>query len=251
MDVWVPIQAAIQLVSAGLYFWVARTVLDRSVEGDARRANALFATWWVALGIVYLLLPALSVLPRTLGHRDLALATTLMNALFTLIAVAVWGLVYYLVYLYTGTPRWFWPITGFYVALAFSLLYLIAWLDPNGFDAAGRLTFTKEGLDVGPSIALSLAFSGPVLLSALGYGSLYFQAREPAARYRIALVSGAFLAQFGWSLASGLLQLSRRFPDSVALLLVGSAFPLLAAVAILLAFRPPQRVRERWEGSAA
>lgn len=245
MDVWVLVQAAIQLVSAGLYLWVARLVLDRELDGPSRQANSLFGTWWVALGVVYLLIPALNLPPRAFGYQNLALATALTYAVLALIAVAVWGLVYYLVYLYTGNPKWFWPITAFYVALAFALLYLVAWLDPNGFDAAGRLTYANKQLGPAPSIALGLAFSGPVVLSALGYGSLFFQAREPAARYRIALVSGAFLVQFGWSLTSSMLQLSRRFPDSVALPLIGSGLALLAAAAIVLAFRPPRRVLAR------
>lgn len=245
MDVWVVIQAAIQVLSAALYFWVARIVLDRAVEGESRRANALFATWWLSLGVVYLLLPAFTLPARAFGYQNLALATALLYALFALIALAVWGLVYYLVYLYTGNARWFWPITAFYIALAFSLLYLVAWLDPSGFDASGRLTYTNQQLSPGPSIALGLAFSGPVILSAIGYGSLYFQARDPSSRYRIALVSGAFLVQFGWSLASSMLQLSRRFPNSVTLSLIGSGLAIAAALAIVLAFRPPPRVRAR------
>src|SRR5438067_3470052 len=128
------LQAAVQLVSAALYLWVARTVLQREVEGEARRANVLFAVFWVGLGIVYLLAPLFTIPAQLFGYRDLALAITLLNSLLLLIAAAVWGLVYYLVYLYTGSRRAFWPITVFYIGLGLVLLYLVAWLDPRGFN---------------------------------------------------------------------------------------------------------------------
>jgi hypothetical protein len=239
------VPAGVQLLSAALYFWVARIVLRRRIEGEARRANALFALWWIALGFVFLLSPLYSLPPRLLGYRDLPLAITVLNVSLLLIVAAVWGLVYYLAYVYTGSSRWFWPITAFYAVLALVFLYLLAWLNPTGFDGAGRLVFERKQLTGAPAIALGLMLTLPVVVAALGYGSLFFQVREAAARYRIGLVSGAFLLQFGWSTASTLLQLSRRYPDSLALSLVSNALGLVSAVAILLAFRPPRAVRKR------
>src|SRR5438270_8997866 len=107
-------QAGVQLVSAILYLWVGRTVLQRDVEGEARRANALFAFFWIGLGLVFLMVPFFILPTQLFGYRDLAFAITLLNVLFIMIAAAVWGLVYFLVYLYTGDRRWFWPITVFY-----------------------------------------------------------------------------------------------------------------------------------------
>ncbi|MHB8605552.1 MAG: hypothetical protein ACYDCK_09895 [Thermoplasmatota archaeon] len=235
----------IQWISAGLYLWVARMVVTRHVEGETKRANTLFGVWWAALGLVFLFAPFLSVLPRVIGYQDLALSITLLNAVLLLVAVAVWGLVYYLVYLYTGNSRFFWPLTAFYVAFALALLYVVAYLDPNGFDASGTLTFTRGQLNGAPAIALGLLFSGPVIAAALAYGSLYFRVREREQKYRVGLVSGAFLVQFGWSFVSSLLQLPRRYPDSVAVSLAGNVLGILSAIAILIAFRPPRMIRER------
>ncbi|HEX2022641.1 MAG TPA: hypothetical protein VHH36_08000, partial [Candidatus Thermoplasmatota archaeon] len=237
--------AAVQVASGALYLWVARIVLRRRVEGDARLANALFATWWIALGLVFLAVPAYSVATRTLGARDLALAVTFVNVVLLLVVVAVWGLVYYLVYLYTGSQRAFWPVSAFYVAFSAVVLYLVAWMQPNGFDDEGTLTFVRERLTGAPAVALGLLFSLPVVLAALAYGSLFFRVRDPAPRYRIGLVAGAFLLQFGWSVVSTALQLPQRYPDSLALSLLSNALGVVAAVSVLLAFKPPRAVRER------
>lgn len=245
------VQSAVQWISAILYLWVARIVLERPLEGSARVANALFGVWWIALGIVFLILPILTVPPRLLGYENLPLAVTILNAVFMLIVAAVWGLVYYLAYLYTGSRRIFWPITAFYVGLAFVLLFLIAWLHPVGFDATGRVSYEREALPGGTGVVLGLFFSGPVVLAALAYGSLFFRVKEAAARYRVGMVSGAFLLQFGWSLVSSMLQLNRRYPNSATLSFISSAIAVLAAIAILMAFKPPRIVRERLAAVAA
>ena len=236
--------AGIQFASAALYLWVGEIVLRRRLDGEAKRANALFGVWWVVLGLVFLLAPLYSISVRILGFRDLAFAVTVVNILLVMLVGAVWGLVYYLAYVYTGSTRLFWPVTAFYVALAAGLLYVIAWRDPTGFAADGALTFAREPLAGPAAISLGLMFSLPVFTAAVAYASLFLKVRDFESRYRIGLVSGAFIVQFGWSIVSNLLQLSRRYPDSLTLTLVSNALGVLAAVGVLLAFRPPRAVRE-------
>lgn len=239
------IAATVNVASAGLYFWVGRLVLGRELSGASKGANMAFACWWMGLGALYLLIPAYSVPPRVFGYENLPLAVTLLNLVFVLLVAAMAGLVYYLVYLYTGSSRALVPIVLFYAALGFVLLYLIAWLQPIGYKPDGTLEFARQQLPGAPSLALGLMFSLPVIAAALAYGSLFFRVRAPGPRYRIALVAGAFLVQFGWSFVSTLLQLSRRYPGSLTLTLVGNAFGIAAAIAILLAFRPPRALERR------
>ncbi|MFA5862003.1 MAG: hypothetical protein WDA16_09955 [Candidatus Thermoplasmatota archaeon] len=240
------VQASIQFASALLYLWVARIILMRHLEGDTKKANTLFGVWWLALGIVFLFAPLFSVLPQIVGYRNLAFSVSLLNALLVLIVVAAWGLVYYLVYLYSGNPRWFWPLTAFYVLLAFGLLYLVAWLNPNGFKESGALSFEREQLTGAPQIGIGLLFSLPVVIAALAYGSLFFQVEGAAAKYRIGLVSGGFILQFGWSTLSSLLQLSQRYPEADWLPLVSNVLGVVAALCVLIAFRPPRALRQRF-----
>lgn len=242
-------QTAVGLVTAALYIWVARIVLVKDVEGEAKRANVMFAVWWLALALLYFVAPLLS-LPPQFGYRDLALAVTVLNIVFLLIVVAIWGLVYYLAYLYTGDKRWFWPLAVFYFLLGCGLLYFLTWLDPSGFKDDGSLAFTKQSTGapaISPviSIAFGLAFIIPVLIAAVAYGTLFFRVHEPGPRYRIGMVSGAFILQFGWSAISTILQLSVKYPDSLGLALLGNALGIASAVIILLAFRPPRGIRER------
>lgn len=238
------VQASIQFVSAILYVWVSRIILNRSLEGDAKKANLLFAVFWLALGLVLLLAPLLSVLPQIVGYRNLAFSVALLNVLLVLIVVAAWGLVYYLAYLYSGDPRWFWPITAFYAVLALGLLYLVAWLNPNGFKDSGELAYERTQAG-GPQIGIGLLFSLPVVIAAVAYGSLFFKVDGPAAKYRIGLVSSGFILQFGWSALSSALQLPQRFPNADWLPLISNIFGVTAAIAVLLAFRPPRSLRER------
>lgn len=244
------LQAAVQFGSGLLYLWVARVVLNRRFAGDAKRANGLFALWWVGLGATFIVASAYGAIPRLLGFRDIALATTLLNALLILLVVAVWALVSYLAYLYSGKAPPFAPITAFYIALGVGLLYAVAWLNPSGFDGDGRVVFERQQLAGAPGMALGLLFSLPVVIAALAYGSLFFRVRDVAARYRIGLVAGAFLVQFGWSAVSSALQLSRRYPNSLTLALVSNGLGVAAALAILLAFRPPRLVRDRLDAWA-
>jgi hypothetical protein len=237
------IQAAFQVCAAALYAWVASLVYQRELSGEGRRANALFATWWLALGLVLLLAPLYSV-PPVLGYRDLALAVTLLNALLLLIVVAIWGLVYYLVYLYTGNARWFWPLTVAYGTLAVGLLYLIAWADPTGFEADGTLHLEHE-LVGPPAVAFGLLFSLPIVVAALAYGSLFFRVADRGPRYRIAMVAGAFLFQFGWSTVSNVTGISRTYRGALWLQLLSDVITVLVAVVVVMAFRPPRAIRQR------
>src|SRR5581483_12039131 len=96
------LQVAVNLACAGLYAWVGAVVLKRGVSQDARLANNLFATWWFALAVVFLLIPAYIVPLRALDYRSVPFATVFIIVLLILIVAAMWGLAYYLVYLFTG-----------------------------------------------------------------------------------------------------------------------------------------------------
>lgn len=245
------LQVVVNLACAALYAWVGFVVFKRGVSQDARLANVLFATWWFGLAAFFVLVPAYIIPVRALGYHNVTFAVVFLDVLLLFIVAAIWGLAYYLVYLFTGKRGWFWPVTIFYFALEGLILGLVAYLQPNGFDANGNLTYAREQLVGAPAIILGLLYSVPVILAALGYASLYFRSKEPTARYRVALVSGGFLVQFGWSAISTILQLNRRYPNSTALSLVGDAVAVLAAICVLLAFRPPDAIRKRLERRAS
>lgn len=240
------VQGIVSLATGLLYAYVAWLVLKRSTSTEAARANRSFGYWWLAFGAVEFLAGAYS-LPSAFGYRDLAMVVTVLNVLLFLIALAIGWLVYYLVYLYTGSARAYWPIMGFYTILGIALLYLIAWMDPQGYDETSptlQLNYAHQ-LTGSPSILLGLVLSIPVVLAALGYGSLFFRTSEPEQRLRVGLVAGSFLVWFGWSSISTILQLQRRHPDSVALATANAAIAVVAPILVILAFRPPAWIRGR------
>ena len=239
-------QGAFALAGAVLYAWVARLVQHRSLSEEARAANTLFATWWASFALIYALSGAYQV-AAALGYLDLALGIVFIDVMVVLVCAGLWGLLGYLVYLYTGSRRWFLPLGAGYALMAVSLLYLVAWMDPVGFQEGGlrvQLAYANQ-LPSAASRALGLLIAGPIALAAILYGTLYFRVRSPEPRYRIALVAAAFLAWFGWSIVSTLLGLARRYPDSVALYAWNQAVAMLVPLVVVMAFRPPKWVRAR------
>lgn len=168
------VQGLVALVTGALYLYVARLVLAREVSAAAKRANHAFALWWGGFGALQILV-GLYQLPAAVGFRDLATVVTL-NVILILYAIAVGALVYFLLFLYTGSERVFWPIVSAYLLLAITLLYLVAWMQPTGFEdsARGTLIDTREPTGL-PAFAFGLLFSLPVVIAALGYGSLYLR----------------------------------------------------------------------------
>jgi len=259
LDGWVAFQATVALVTGIVYAYVARLILARHPSADARVANYAFATWWAGFGAVEFLLSAYQF-PVSLGYRDVAVITTVLYLLFILISAAIWGLVYYLVYLYTGSSRAFWPVTVFYGALAVGLVYLISWIDISGFDAQGNIVCRESAVSCNTllppwvSILLGLALSAPIVAAAIAYGTLYFRTTERTQRFRIGVVAGSFFLWFGWSTVSSLIGISTRASKlqqegdpslQHTLALVNATIALVVPVLIVLAYRPPMWLRAR------
>lgn len=245
-------QGAFALAGAALYAWVARLVHHRNLSEEARAANTLFVTWWASFSLIYGLSGAYEI-AAGLGYLDLALSVVFIDVVLVLICIALWGLLGYLVYLYTGARRWFIPLGAGYALFGVALLYMIAWMDPIGFRDGGfgvQLAYARQPAPA-VSLAVGLLLAGPIVLAAILYGTLYFRVRSPEPRYRIALVASAFLVWFGWSIVSTVLRLNQKYPDSVALYAWNQAIAMLVPLVIVMAFRPPRWVRERFARRAA
>jgi hypothetical protein len=236
--------AVVNLVTAVLYAHIGRLVLRRDVGNEGRLANAMFATWWISLGLVEAIVGVFAI-PGAFVQPDFAFTVALVNALLILLAIAVWSLLAYLIYLYTGSNRAFWPLTIAYAILGFGLLWYIAWLQPSGFQETAigtQLTYANTPPAWLQTI-LSLAFAVPAFLAAIAYGSLYFRIQGADARYRVAMVSGSFIVWFGWSLVSSLTGLTRT--PSLLVTAFGDLIGLAAPLLVLAAYRPPRFVEAR------
>lgn len=249
--VTVLLEAGFAVIAASLLAAVGAVILRRQTDPTARRANALFAMWWIALGLLYL---EVALLNFVAPFATPSLATLLVATLvaIALIVAAIWGLCYYLLYLYTGRAGLFWLVTAAYALLGVLFLASISWRDPVSVDASAlpaRIMYARE-LPPAVGFALGLLVTVPVILSAIAYGSLYFKVREPLQRFRVGVVSLAFIAWFGWSLAGSVVGVFTDVNLTLAWKLASRAIGLLAPLVILGAFAPPAWLRNRVEAAA-
>jgi hypothetical protein len=245
------IQAVLAFTTGIVYVYVGRLILRRRLSDDARRANLLFAAWWMGLAGIDALAGMLDV-ALAFDLRDLPIVVTFVNLLLLVLCAALWGLVYYLTYLYTGSRRAFWPTGAFYGGLGLAFLYLVAWMQPNGMEDTGigvTLTYARTPPTF-LTASMGAALAVPVVAAAFAYGTLFFKVQDRTRRFRIAAVAGSFFLWFGWSLVSSILQLQTRFPGSVRLLVANQLIALAVPVIVTLAYRPPTWLRDRLEAPA-
>ena len=244
-----PLQLANVLLAAAtalVYAYVGWRLGARGVHGEAKLAWDLFRHWWYGLAAMTAILP-LSTLLQAMGLGDGALYVTLSYVTFLLLAYALWALLYYLLYLFTGTRRVLVPVTLFYVAYYVFLVYLVTDAGPY-FDAEASRVAYERPLK-GPLVTLALILLvAPHILGGLGYFSLFFRTTEPTQRYRIGLIAWSIIAWFSSALVGSI-----PFGGAGATLSQLPWWPpftrvigLAASLAILMAYLPPRWVRERY-----
>lgn len=240
---------ALLLVATGfVYGVVGRVVMRRPLRGDARTASTLFGVWWFALAALQLVYAAMRVLGWA-GLTDVALFATFVHLEWLALSIALWGLLYYLLYIFTGRSSLLWPTTAFYLAYYVGVVYLIAVAEPTGVVVGAwtvTLQYANEPTPVAASLVVLLLLV-PILGGAIGYARLYFHAEGATQRYRIGLVSVTILVWFGSALVVQLLGNSGDDWWRVVNRLIG----LAAAGLVYAAYRPPAWVRARYDIHAA
>ena len=119
------ISAIFGCAAAAIYAYVGWRLGQRAVATpDGRLAWRLLRVWWFGLAGTTLASGLMSLLAAT-GVTFLPIFVVLTYFSLLLICVALWGLVYYLVYLFTGSRRWLAPLTIFYIAYGAFLMYYI------------------------------------------------------------------------------------------------------------------------------
>jgi hypothetical protein len=192
------VSVALNLATVALLAWAGTLVLRRRVSDDARLAMRTYGAWWLAAASVVLLAGSHTLLALAgITHLGVHLAITYITAIP--LAIALWSLLYYLVFIYTGRRTAIWPLTAAYVAfLAFELYYFGSFgerhLETTSWSI--RLVGTTRPPQW-MSITFGLLVALPVLAIIAGYAGLYFRTHDQAQRHRLRLVSGAFAIWFG------------------------------------------------------
>lgn len=240
------IATAASILTSLLYVYVGRVVRLRTVSPEARLANGMFVLWWHSLGALGFLGAILMVIYMAGGLEGrIWLYQAYVTFAILVIFLALWGLQFYLLYLYTGSRRWFMPLAAFYAILFLLTETLIEY---NG--APETITDNGWQLEALPTAEFGQAFNlafmllilGPSLVTAIAYARLYRKTEDRTHRYRIALVTGAIIVWFGSSAVGSVLDVN----NGLAWQLISRLIGVLGAVVILMAYKPPRWVRERY-----
>lgn len=238
------LSAAGSFLTAVLYLYIGHVLRGRAVSADARLANGMFVLWWQALGALgmlgvgILLLYMADALPLWLYRSFVTLA---LLGLF----VALWGLQFYLVYLYTGSRRSFVPLGVFYGLLFVGTLALVEYIgSPERIVDNGWALETEPEVELGVAFGLgfSLLIIGPQLAAAIAYARLFSKTRDRTQRYRIALVTGSIIVWFG----SGIVATGAQVSDDLSYQLFSRLIGIAGALVILMAYKPPHWIRTRY-----
>ena len=159
--------------------------------------------------------------------------------------MALLGLLYYLAYLFTGKDLLF-PMAAGYLVYYLFLVYLVSAAEPASVEVerwTTTLAYENQGIIEGPLASLALLLLvAPQIIGALAYFTTFFRLEDPSRRYRVALVSWAIIIWFSSSLVGSFGGLS----DLDWWQIVSRAISLAAAGAVLLAYRPPGFIQDRW-----
>lgn len=229
--------ASFSILSAGIYYYVGHVLSRRhSASPDTRLAWHLFVVWWYALAASTLSSALLSLL-AAFGVAGLPLFTTITLMNLLAICVALYGLMFYLLYLFTGNRKLIRPLSLFYIAYYAFLIYWVEASEPMGV-TVGRwsATLTFQNQIRGPLflVVLSLLVF-PQIIGSLAYFTLYFRVPTATQRYRILLVSWSIIV---WFLSAFLASIS-GLAQYDWWQIVSRLISLGAALAIMLAYQPP------------
>lgn len=231
------------LASAGVYFYVGHSLSQRHVASqEARLAWDLFVAWWYALAGASVVTGGLNLLGG-LGITSLPLFLTLTQVAVLILCIALFSLMYYLVYLFTGNRRMFMPLILIYSAYYILLMYYINLSTPNDV-SIGRwnvsLTFQQQV--TGPLVTLfAILLIFPQVIAGFAYFTLYFRVKENTQKYRVAVVSWSIII---WFLSSSIASLS-GFSEADWWQILSRLIGLGATLAILMAYQPIPWIKQR------
>ncbi|MCI4339167.1 MAG: hypothetical protein L3J68_02390 [Thermoplasmata archaeon] len=236
-----PTVAATIVVAFGVavvYLYIGYRLYQRPVSSESRVATAQFSIWWGGLG-ANVGIQAIALALAVANALPFALALTLGLLLVAIDCAFLWGLVGFLIYVYTGRYHLF-ELTLFYSG--FYVLALYYTLSQVPYAVAVQNGVATLLYSVSPNVGLeAVALLGilvPEVVGAVLYLSLLRRTRDPNARFRIGLVGTAILLWFA---------IDAVFPaSSNALILTKTVLEVIPGLMSLIAFFPPDSARRRF-----
>ncbi len=226
-----------------IYGYVGMQLSRRVLSSPpAQRAWNLFTLWWFCLAATTLIGGLLN-LAGAFGITNLSLFIGMTYVNILLICLALLGLLYYLLYLFTGSSRSLVFLVLFYLVYFLLLVYYITTSDPLEVKVArwsASISYrTPPSAPFFNLLLVLLVF--PQIIGALAYFTLYFRLRDPTQRYRIFLVSWSIIVWFFSAFAAAAAGLASQDWWQITSRLIGIA----ASIGIFLAYMPPNFLKRR------
>ena len=236
--------AIFALVSASMYSYVGWRLSKRVISSsEARLAWWSFTVWWYGLASTTLI-GGFQNLFGAFGLTILPLFVTATYINILVICIALWGLLYYLIYLFTGNKQLLVPLAIFYIIYYVLLVYYITASIPENISVdRWRTAVDYRAPLTGPFFAiLAVLLLLPQIIGGLAYFSLYFRVADVTQKYRILLVSWSIILWFLSPIAAFAGGLAEQDWWQLASRLIG----LAAALTILMAYLPPRWLKQRY-----
>jgi hypothetical protein len=236
--------ALFALIASSIYAYIGWRLGKRVISSaESRVAWQSFTVWWYGLAVTTLIGGMLSLL-GAFGLTNLPVFVTATYVNLQVSCLALWGLFYYLIFLFTGNSGWLKPLATLYIIYYILLVYIVAASNPVDVSLEPwNATVAYQVPPTGPFVvALLVLLLLSQIIGGLAYFSIYFRVSDPTQKYRILLVSWSiiiwFLSPFV-AIASGL---SEQDWWEIASRLIG----LAAALTILMAYLPPRWLKLRY-----
>lgn len=269
-DPYLPFSIALAIASGIVYGAVGYQVGKRPTSPDDHLAMRMFQAWWFGLAGLSVFTPVVAIM-RVFDLDSFGVMMALIQILLIVVFAAIAGLVYYLLYLYTGKKWVLGAVIVYFAIMIVWLEYILlaaniaGWgvpihcgpeeartLCPDGTQS-NFLTADGEAIETDPlqSLIFGLLVAVPPLLSAVAFFLLYFKTNMLEQKYRIAMISAALVLWFGSSLVGTVTGISSDESTQRAWQLANGTVALCASIAVYIAYKPPAWIRRRLDGGSA
>jgi hypothetical protein len=236
--------ALFAVTAAVIYSYVGWRLGKRVISSpEDRLAWGSFTVWWYGLAATTVIGGFLRLL-GAFGLTSLPLFVTATYINILMICLALWGLFYYLIYLFTGNIRLLVPSALFYMFYYIFLVYYVTASVPDHV-TVGRweTALVYRVPPTGPLVGIILAILLlPQIIGGLAYFSLYFRVAERTQKYRVLLVSVSIIAWF----LSPLIALAGGLAQQDWWEFASRFIGLAGALTILMAYLPPRWLKQRY-----
>lgn len=237
--------SAADVLMGVLFALVGSAIWRRHVTPDARQAARAFTLWWYGIGALVVVEGARGIV-ASVGALDTLLFAALFQAAWYawvfILAASMWGLLTYLLYLYTGSYRGEITLAIFYGAWAAVAIWQTALAGPT-FRPTQLATLVEYRVPL-PAWVQALFFLTLYVPQLAGIG-LYLRMGRAAtggeARFRVRATGWGLLVWLGANLVAGIANVVPSDEWQVAKRILG----VTVATLILVSYRPTYEMRRQ------